>query len=234
MDVSLEALSWRSGMERIACIFSFISCLFRDRVRKAPAEQHQDQQWALNEMAKWLSHSKEFGKKPVEQQIVYERAVSWPWQKDPVKIFLIKYKMRNGVEGIGFTGPITWSFVGIKDWQALTPEDWVCCYAGWYIQFFFTHSKDFLQKDNIERANQFVTKLIKQGMLYPNSYKVCDVLELGGNFTYYAIETIKDGKLVYLVGTENNYIFYNKDLPQMQFPPLFYFLGRTFNPFKDA
>ncbi len=234
MDLSLEALSWRSSMERIACIFPFLSFLFRAQVTEDAAERQKERQRALNEMAKWLSSSKDFGKKPVEQQIVYEREVSWPWQKEPVKVFLIKYKMKNGFEGIGFTGPTTWSFVGVKDWKALTPEDWICCYAGWYIQFFFTHSKDFPQQDNIERDNQFVDKLLGRGDLHPSFYKVRNVLALDGIFFYFAIETIKDDQLVYLVGTENNYIFYNKNVPSMQLPPLFYFLGKTFNPFKKV
>lgn len=234
MNVSLDALSWYGGMGYLSRIFSFLSFLFADAGGENPVKQQNEQQKALNEMAKWLSQSKEFGEKPVEQQIIHEREIGWPWEKHPIKVFLIKYRMKNGLQGIGFTGPTTWSLASIEHWRALTPEDWIYCYVGWYIQFFFTHSKDFPQEISPETTNRFVRKLIEKGDLDPHYYQVRDVLKVGKDSNYYAIETIKDGKQVYLVGTQDNYIFYNKDLPQMQLPPLFYFLGKTFNPFKEV
>ncbi len=196
-------------------------------------KQQKDWQWALKEMAKWLSHSKEFGEKPVEQRIVYEREVSWPWEEHPVKVFLVKYRMKNGFEGIGFTGPTTWSFVAINDWNALNPEDLIYCYAGWYIRFFF-NSKSNFKTTNTRDSNHLVTQLIEREVIYSRDYKICDVFKVGEDLTYYAIETIKDGNPVYIVGTEDYYTFYNKYLPQMQLPPLFYFLGKTFNPFRES
>jgi hypothetical protein len=203
-------------------------------LREGAVKQARTQQWALKEMAKWLSHPREFGEKPVEQHIVYERDVSWPWEENPVRVFLVKYRMRKGFEGIGFTGPTTWSFVAIEDWKALTPEDLVCCYAGWYIKFFFINPKDSSKNKNTENAHQFINKLIKKRVVAPKVSRLSDVFKLGEDLIYYAIETIKDGEQVYLVGTEKDYTFYKKDLPQMQLPPLFYFLGKTFNPFREA
>jgi hypothetical protein len=197
-------------------------------------KQTKNQQWALNEMAKWLSHSIEFGEKPVQQRIIYEREVSWPWQHYPVKVFLIEYRMKKGFEGIGFTGPTTWSFVAVDDWKAFTPEDWIYCYAGWYIQFFFIHPKGMSKKDSIEKAYRFVFQLIEERIINPFFFKVCDAFDMGEDLTYFVIEAIKDGEKIYIVGTEEDYIFYKKNLPQMQLPPLYYFLGKTFNPFREA
>lgn len=195
-------------------------------------KQGNEQQWALNEMAKWLSHSKEFGEKPVEQQIVYQREVSWPLAQYPVEVFLIKYRMKKGFEGIGFTGPTTWSFIRVKNWNTLTLDDLVYCYTGWYIQFFFRNLEGLAKQQKLKDSTPFIDKLIEKGIVTQKSYKVCDVFKVGEDLIYYALETIKDGKAVYLVGTEEDYTFYDKDLPQMQLPPLFYFLGKTFNPFK--
>ncbi len=197
-------------------------------------KQRNERQWALNQMAEWLFHSREFGEKPVKQQIIYEREVSWPWEENPVKIFLIKYRMKKGFEGIGLTGPTTWSFADIKDWTALTPEDFVYCYVGWYIYFFFIDLQGFSRRENREKAEQFVANLIEQGIVEPRFYKVCDVFQIEEDLIYYAIEFIKNGEQVYLVGTPSNYIFYSKDFPPMQLPPFFYFLGKTFNPFREA
>jgi len=194
----------------------------------------KNRQWALNEMDKWLSHSIEFGEKPIQQRIIYEHEVSWPWQPYPVKVFLIEYRMKKGFEGIGITGPVTWSFVAIDDWRAFTPEDWIYCYAGWYIQFFFIYPKGGSKKDSLEKAYRFVFQLIEQRTIEPFFFKICDAFVLGDDLTYFAIEGIKNGEKVYIVGTEEDYIFYQKDLPQMQLPPLYYFLGKTFNPFRKS
>jgi hypothetical protein len=193
-------------------------------------KQHINRQWAFKQIANWLFHK--LGEKPVKQRLIDETEVSWPFEEQPVKIFLIHYRMRNGLEGIGITGPITWSFLGLDDWTQLTPEDWVYCYVGWFIQFFFINSQTYLQINNKEKAESFVSDLIKQGIIEAQFYRICDVLQLGEDLTYYAIEAICQGEQVYLVGTQENYIFYNKDFPPMQLPPLLYFLGKTFNPFS--
>jgi hypothetical protein len=195
-------------------------------------KQQKAQQWALNEMAKWLSHPMGFGEKPVRQRIVYDREVSWPWEEHPVRIFLVEYRMKKGFKGIGLTGPTTWSFTAVDDWDSLNLEDLICCYAGWYIQFFFS-SKSNLQTYNSKNINHLVNRLIEKGVIDSIKYEVCDVFKVGEGLTYYAIKTLKNGELVYIVGTEDYYTFYKKDLPQMQLPPLFYFLGKTFNPFRE-
>lgn len=196
-------------------------------------KQQKNWQWALQQMAEWLSHSQEFGEKPVKQQVIYERDISWPCEGYPIKIFLVKYRMKNGFEGIGITGPKTWSFVAVDDWKALTPEDLIYCYVGWYIQFFFIDYKETYGQVNNQKAEAFVAHLVHRGMIESNFYKICDIFQLGEDLTYYAIEVIKNGEPAYLVGTKNNYIFYKKDFPPMQLPPLFYFLGKTFNPFRS-
>jgi len=194
--------------------------------------QRNNQQWALNQMTEWLSQK--FGEKPLEQKIIYKQEISWPLEDQPVTIFLIRYRMKNGFEGIGFTGPTTWSFVELEDWRSLTLEDLVYCYVGWFIQFFFINAQASSKLCNRKRAEEFTLNLIKQEILEPNFYKVCDVCQLGEDLIYYAIEVIRKGEQVYLVGTETNYIFYNKNFPPMQLSPLFYFLGKTFNPFRKA
>ncbi len=194
-------------------------------------KRQKDQQWALNEMAKWLSHPSEFGEKPVEQHIAYEGEVSWPWEEYSVKVFLVRYKMKSGFEGIGFTGPTTWSFVDVNDWNSIDLEDLIYCYTGWYIEFFF-NSKSNFQNSNTKNIDELTSQLIEKGVIDSKKYQVCDVFHVGEDLTYYAIETIKDGESGYIVGTDDYSIFYKKDVPYMQLPPLFYFLGKTFNPFR--
>jgi hypothetical protein len=195
-------------------------------------KQRKERQWALNQTAEWLTHK--FGKKPVKQEIVYEREITWPWEEQPVKVFLIKYRLKNGFEGISFTGPTTWSFVYLNDWTALTPEDLIYCYVGWFIQFFFIHSQASSHIENKKKAERFLLNLIERKIIEQNFYQVCEAFQLGEDLVYYAIEVIRKGEQFYLVGTETNYIFYNKDFPPMRLPPLFYFLGKTFNPFSSS
>ena len=103
--------------------------------------------------------------------------------------------------------------------------------AGIYELIILTQ-KRLMKKKSIEKVNSLVFKLIETGIANPKFNKVCDLFELGEDLAYFAIETIKDGEPVYIVGTEAYYTIYKKDLPQMQLPPLFYFLGKTFNPFR--
>ncbi|MEW6494224.1 MAG: hypothetical protein AB1589_17180 [Cyanobacteriota bacterium] len=185
---------------------------------------------ALNLMGEWLFYK--MGEKPVDQKIIYERDISWPLEGKPVRIFLIKYRLKSRIEGIGFSGPTTWSFLYPGDYSLLIPEDLVYCYTGWYIKFSFDKIEEKLRNKNKKKAERFVFSLMKKRIIDQNLFKVHEVFMLGENLTYYAIEVIKNGKQVYLVGTQNNYIFYSKDFPPMQLPPLFYFLGKTFDPFK--
>lgn len=193
--------------------------------------QRKERQWALTQMTEWLFHQSKFGEKPIKQQIIYERYVNWPCEDHPVKIFLIKYRMKGGFEGVGLTGPTTWSFVELKDWKSLTPEDFIYCFIGWHIYFFFINIQGFSKKENKQKADHFVAGLVDQGIVEANFHKVGEVFCVGEDLTYYAIEVIKNGEKVYLVGTQDNYVFYRKDFPPMQLPPFFYFLGKTFNPF---
>jgi hypothetical protein len=195
-------------------------------------KQRKEQRWAFHQMAEWLS--KNFGEKPIKQEIIDERDISWPLEEQPVRMFLIKYRLKNGLEGIGFTGPTTWSFVGFKERMALTTEEWVYCYVGWFIRFFFIHAQSATNIENTQKAEQFILSLIARKIIEPNFYKVCYIFQLEEDLIYYAIEVIKKGEQFYLVGTKDNYIFYPKDFPPMQLPPLFYFLGKTFNPFMKA
>ncbi len=196
-------------------------------------KQQKGQQWALNEMIKWLSNPMQFGEKPIAQRIVCDREVSWPWEEYPVRIFLVEYRMKKGFKGIGLTGPTTWSFTTINDWEALTLEDLIYCYAGWYIQFFF-NSKSNFKTHRSQNSDHLVARLLERGVIDSRNHKICDVFTVGDDLTYYAIEAIKNRDKVYIVGTEDYYTFYKKDLPQMQLPPLFYFLGKTFNPFREG
>jgi hypothetical protein len=194
-------------------------------------KQRKEQRWAFNQMAEWLS--KNFREKPIKQEIIYERYISWPLEEQPVKIFLIKYRLKSGLEAIGFTGPTTWSFVGFEGRTALIPEEWVYCYVGWFIQFFFIHAQSATNIENKKKAEQFIGYLISRKIIEPNFYRLCHIFQLEEDLIYYAIEVIQKGEQFYLVGTKDNYIFYPKDFPPMQLPPLFYFLGKTFNPFMN-
>lgn len=192
-------------------------------------KQRNKQQCVLNQMAEWLSHK--LGEKPINQNIIYERDISWPLEEQPVRIFLIQYRLKNGIEGIGFTGPITWSFFFLRDWTRLTPEDLVYCYVGWFIQFFFINSQTASKFEHQNQIERFILDLSTKKVIEPNFYKVREVFQLEDDLVYYCIEVIQKGEKFYLVGTEDNYIFYNKNFAPMQLPPLFYFLGKTFNPF---
>ncbi|GHO77375.1 hypothetical protein KSD_51460 [Ktedonobacter sp. SOSP1-85] len=197
--------------------------------------EHKDQQWAVDEMADWLAHPMEFGERPTEAHVIYENEVQWP-SVGFTKIFLVQYEMSNGVKGIGFTGPITWSFIAIdwENWTSFTHEELIYCYAGWYIQFTLSHQENYVSESTPEAKQEFFERLRRDGyqdLLLKDQFTLDN--DEGGT-SFYTVEANKDGKSFYAIGTVGEYKIYEKELvPMKHLPPFFYYLGQELDPFTQ-
>ncbi len=134
----------------------------------------KDNDWAVQQMTDWLVETPRFGKVPTACEVVWSKKI--PWNGSLEKAFLVRYKMEEGYEMVGFTGPITWSFYSLEDhptislqllealdakenqrWQRL-----VNLYAGW---FYCTQGVDLLEvkqnkiKPTKEEVPVLLTKL---------------------------------------------------------------------------
>lgn len=180
---------------------------------------------ALEEMAEWLSHPLEYGAKPIEQQVIYEGKIRWFGEESPVVTFLIHYKMPNGTEGIGFTGPITWTFLSLN-WEGFTPEDLIYCYVGWYAHAGLSHLNTYTQGVS-DKARQRIFDKLHQDKLVDLVEEDAFTLRADEEVaTFFAVRGRRDGTTYHAVGAEDGYDLYPVDIPPMRLPPFFYYLGR--------
>ncbi|OJJ22032.1 hypothetical protein BKI52_08315 [marine bacterium AO1-C] len=128
----------------------------------------KDNDWAVEQMSDWLVNTAHFGKAPIACEVVWSKKI--PWNGSQEKVFLVRYKMDEGYEMVGFTGPITWSFyssennpvISLQLLEALDAKEnqrWqrlVNLYAGW---FYCTQSAD-LQESRITLAKEEIPELL--------------------------------------------------------------------------
>ncbi len=117
---------------------------------KKSAAPKKNKDWAVQAMSEWIAHPMEFGRPPAECEVVYEKNI--PWSSGKEKVFLVRYKMDDGFETIGFTGLTTWSFMGIplseieKLQKRFVMRRLLNLYIGWYYTFFAYHDDDYAKK----------------------------------------------------------------------------------------
>ncbi|MCU0709844.1 MAG: HEAT repeat domain-containing protein [Pirellula sp.] len=91
---------------------------------------------ARAEFSGWLSHPNELGVIPDQVEIVDQRALRWPLQKEPSDFFVLRYRLkdRTGLdqddEDCGLVGSQTWCFFTMKMHQR-PPEDVYAIHAYW-------------------------------------------------------------------------------------------------------
>ncbi|GHO49687.1 hypothetical protein [Ktedonospora formicarum] len=197
--------------------------------------KQKDQQWAVNEMENWLAHPMEFGEKPREAYVIYENEVKWP-SVGLTQAFLVQYELSERIKGIGFTGPITWSFIGIdwESWSSFTPEELMYCYAGWYTQFTLSHREDYLRESSHEAKQAFFERLKIDGYKDASLKDQFTLDNDEGGTSFYTVEVRKGGVHYYAIGTVEEYNLYGKDLaPMKHLPPFYYYLGKELDPFAQ-
>lgn len=91
---------------------------------------------AEEKLADWLADPRELGGRPCETEVLWRKTVPWPGGKQ--RIFLIRWRLADGTDGIGFAGPATWSFfdIPVSGYERLAKEDRLKrianLYGGWY------------------------------------------------------------------------------------------------------
>ena len=164
--------------------------------RARPARK--DAAWAVEAMSDWLASPMEFGERPADCEVVFQKKLPW-FGGGPEICFLVRYRMRDRKEFIGFTGPITWSFLGVpmsevdavassSRYQAL-----VNLYYGWYAAFASAQRKGAPPKPNQKKlAGMIRTYQRGPGHLIPVNLKLRDYAKIGRN-EYHVLE----GSVVY-------------------------------------
>ena len=174
----------------------------------------------IKKMVDWIEHPMEFNKKPETIEIIDERDLFWPTQKVE-KCYLLKFKIDNS-DYIGFTGPITWTFLNI-DFNKLSKEELLLRYTGWYTVFATINSETY--DKSLERANQekIIDSLKQQGF---SNIELLQNACLGGE-NYYEFKCQKGNENLKVVGTEDNLTQFKAD----HILPFFEFIGVQWGPF---
>lgn len=133
---------------------------------------------------------------------------------------MIKFTVDNE-EYIGFTGPITWCFIGIE-FNKLSIEQLYERYTGWFIAFYTINSESY--QKSLEGTNEanVIDKLHRRGF---NEIKTIQKAFIGGE-NYYEFTAQEAGKKVIIVGTEN-------DLQEFEIDhilPFYEYIGIGWNP----
>lgn len=99
----------------------------------------KDAAWAVRAMSEWLADPVEFGVEPAECEVYYRRALATEAGSEPC--FLVRYRMPDGYESLGFVGPTAWSFVDLPLAEIeQIPQRWrqrrmLNLYVGWWYAF---------------------------------------------------------------------------------------------------
>jgi hypothetical protein len=97
-------------------------------------------EWAIAEMSAWLASPLEFGQAPVETEVWMHKALPW-LDGNEHDCFLVRFKMADGYESVGFTGPVTWAFFELpmaeieRLRKSTRLRDLIDLYAGWCLAF---------------------------------------------------------------------------------------------------
>jgi hypothetical protein len=97
-------------------------------------------EWAIAELSAWLASPLEFGQPPAETEVWMHKALPW-FDGNVHDCFLIRFKMADGYESVGFTGPVTWAFFQLpmseigRLRKGTRLRDLTDLFAGWYLGF---------------------------------------------------------------------------------------------------
>lgn len=106
------------------------------RTDAIPAEAEDASFKAKAEFAHWLAHPNELGRPPDELEIVDQRKLNWPPEREPKQVWLIKYRVKD-VTGlkpddvdVGLVGSVTFCLFMYKLEQR-PPEDGYAIHCYW-------------------------------------------------------------------------------------------------------
>ncbi|MCW3085832.1 MAG: hypothetical protein JWP12_3198 [Bacteroidetes bacterium] len=186
----------------------------------------------INEMTKWIEHPMEFNKSPEHIEIVAEAKLMWITQEIE-DCYLLKFTVKgHEQEYIGFTGPITWCFIGI-DFSKLSHEELFLRYTGWHLAFCSQDSKP--EADELQTLEEVEKKMLKKLEKYQANISIQSKVYLGDDY-YYSIKcylkntvkkTISEEASIF-VGPANDLQYSNSSA----ILPFFRYLGKMWDPFN--
>lgn len=185
----------------------------------------------IQKMIEWIEHPMEFNCKPDNIEIVDERKLLW-LNNQQEDCCLVKFSFKDDPQiYIGFTGPITWCFIGI-DFTNCSFEELYLKYTGWYIAF---TTKDIIPNEELQASLQeSEKKYLKKWSTYYAKPTIIDKVFIGDEYQYHLQGFFKNTVLKTASETPTN-IYGNAKRNVVDIKNIslgFYdYLGKMWNPF---
>ena len=182
----------------------------------------------IEKMSEWIGHPMEFNKRPEHIEIVAKKKLMWITQ-EVEECYLLKFTMKdNPTEYIGFTGPITWCFIGI-DFSKLSHDELFLRYTGWFLAFCSADSKP--EASELKAVEETEKKMLEKLKKSYTNVTISEKTFLGDDY-YYSIrcnltDSAKE-EVSFFVGPA-------KDLQPASsgaILPFFTYLGNMWDPFN--
>lgn len=189
--------------------------------------QTEDMKIEQKKMSDWLMSPLEFGEKPTNIKTIFTKQSFWPFTDDKKQVYLHEYTISGQGTFVGFSGPITFSILGMN-YKQFTHEQLVQIYIGWYTAFKINEKHDVVKG---VKTCQYI-----EGLLSKIDFivKRCDNISYE-DFSYSAVVgdmgdakdlvVFSEGEKIDLGNIINLYDFDN-------LPPLYFYLGKKFNETK--
>lgn len=176
------------------------------------------------EMAEWLASPLEFGEMPQTIREIHRETTSWPLFDEQVQLVFHRYRMKDGFQSIGMTGPITWSFLG-DDLSGFDIEELKRLYAGWYISFVAINSRGYSEERCEKQRKALEAELKGAGAGFAG---VVAYLSFGELIFYAYRQVDANGEQTTIATDTIDRLEYAADSKYLRLPPLYFFLGSLF------
>jgi len=178
----------------------------------------------IEEMKAWLLDSVDFKDEPVQLDLLDSFTVIWPATDEPQEAYLVRFKMKSGVVGVGLTGPLTWCFVGDIPFDAIDPDLLLLFYIGWYIMFIVQENQKYKPPVDFGLHHPVYQQLVDESV---NEITQVDALSLEDS-TYYEVRGLMDGESCRIIVQDQEFIYIEEDEVPDLLPALYWVLGNQY------
>lgn len=189
-------------------------------------QMNESAEQAIAEMTEWVQDPDQYGVAPKSIQIAASYYMQWPWHDEEIDVHLVHYVMPNGVEGIGFSGPVAWSFPAEDvDFDLFEHDELVKLYAGWYLIFELISGDDYDPKFTPDDDAQMLELLEQEHGLA--DIEIVDRIKIGDQ-TFFEMTGTDNGEPCNLAGSMDGCFSCEAKDKFYCLPALYTFIGFAF------
>ncbi len=178
-ELSTHCLKPRTAQPAMQCLFEL------DREDLIPPQACDPEFQAKIEFGNWLAHPSELGKWPDTLEIIDQRELPWPPEREKKPFWLVKYSMKDETDpkqneiGCGLVGSVTFCFFSY-DLHNRPPEDAYAIHCYWEMT-----TNKLIEECNLENESDSYDSLAKQWHGAPLAdVKMCRLADIAPELHY--------------------------------------------------